>query len=296
MFIPCDHCLRKHGSHTVLSRVDGLVERLHLCDECYRKHREASRPLPTPSDLTSKELEIAQGLQASLLPRQTPRVPGFDLSAYFRPSPAVGGDYYDFIEMDSDHLGLVVADVSGTGVPGSIVMTETRALVKSEAVRAGSAAETLRRVNRILYQDIKRGTFVTLFFAVLQPRTSTLTAVSAGHNPMILWRKASNTCHLINPNGLALGIDRGPLFEKTLKEQTLQLFKGDRVALYTDGATEAKNRQNEEFGQSRFYERVKQLADRSSADFLSMLARDLDAHQGDAPARDDIAILTARVV
>jgi sigma-B regulation protein RsbU (phosphoserine phosphatase) len=88
-------------------------------------------------------------------------------------------------------------------------MTETRALVKSEAVRTLSPAETLTRVNRVLYNDIKRGMFVTVYYAILQLQKAILTCVSAGHNPMVLWRKASNTCHLVNPNGLALGIDKG---------------------------------------------------------------------------------------
>ncbi len=261
------------------------------------KHKNADEDL---SDVERKmldhELAIAEELQANLLPRKVPQIPGYDVSAYYRPSREVGGDYYDFIEIDSDHLGILVADVSGKGIPGSIVMTETRALVKSEAVRTLSPAETLTRVNRVLYHDIKRGMFVTVYYAILQLQKAILTCVSAGHNPMVLWRKASNTCHLVNPNGLALGIDKGPLFEKTLKEQKIQLFKGDRFALYTDGVIESMNRQNEQFGQNRFYLRVKQLADKSSSEFLSLLVTELEAHQGDAPQHDDITIVTGRTV
>jgi sigma-B regulation protein RsbU (phosphoserine phosphatase) len=251
---------------------------------------------PGPTDLSAHELAIAEELQANLLPRKVPQIPGYDVSAYYRPSREVGGDYYDFIEIDSDHLGFLIADVSGKGIPGSIVMTETKALVKSEAVRTLSPAETLARVNRVLFNDIKRGMFVTVYYAILDPRTSVLTCVSAGHNPMVLWRKASNSCHLVNPNGLALGIDKGPLFEKTLKEQRVELSKGDRFALYTDGVTEAMNRRNEEFGQHRFHLRVKQLADASSSEFLSRLVAELDAHQGGAPPHDDLTILTARAL
>ena len=242
------------------------------------------------------ELAIAEELQANLLPRKVPQLPGYDVSAYYRPSREVVGDYYDFIEIDADHLGLLVADVSGKGIPGSIVMTETRALVKSEAVRTLSPAETLSRVNRVLYNDIKRGMFVTVFYMILQLQKGILTAVSAGHNPMVLWRKASNTCHLVNPNGLALGIDKGPLFEKTLKEQKIQLFKGDRFVLYTDGVIESMNKNSEQFGQNRFYLRCKQLADKSSSEFLSLLVSELEAHQGEAPQHDDITIVTGRTI
>jgi sigma-B regulation protein RsbU (phosphoserine phosphatase) len=261
------------------------------------KHKGSEEEL---SDVERKmldhELAIAEELQANLLPRKVPQIAGYDVSAYYRPSREVGGDYYDFIEIDADHLGILVADVSGKGIPGSIVMTETRALVKSEAVRTLSPAETLIRVNRVLYNDIKRGMFVTVFYMILSLQKAILSAVSAGHNPMVLWRKASNTCHLVNPNGLALGIDKGPLFEKTLKEQKIQLFKGDRFALYTDGVIESMNANHDQFGQNRFYLRVKQLADKSSSEFLSLLVSEIEQHQGNAPQHDDITIVTGRTV
>jgi len=261
------------------------------------KHKSYDEDL---SDVERKmldhELAIAEELQANLLPRKVPQIAGYDVSAYYRPSREVGGDYYDFIEIDADHLGILVADVSGKGIPGSIVMTETRALVKSEAVRTLSPAETLIRVNRVLYNDIKRGMFVTVFYMILSLQKAVLSVVSAGHNPMVLWRKASNTCHLVNPNGLALGIDKGPLFEKTLKEQKIQLFKGDRFTLYTDGVIESMNDRHEQFGQNRFYLRVKQLADKSSSEFLSLLVNEVEAHQGQAPQHDDITIVTGRTV
>jgi len=148
----------------------------------------------------------------------------------------------------------------------------------------------------VLYNDIKRGMFVTVFYMILSLQKAILSVVSAGHNPMVLWRKASNTCHLVNPNGLALGIDKGPLFEKTLKEQKIQLFKGDRFVLYTDGVIESMNLKHEQFGQNRFYLRVKQLADKSSSEFLSLLVNEVEAHQGEAPQHDDITIVTGRTV
>src|SRR5215470_13120018 len=103
MFIPCDHCLRKHAIHMVYSRVEGKEELLQLCGECYRRFRQNSLPAPSsPPDLRGKEQQIAEELQASLLPRRVPQVPGFDVSAYFRPARNVGADYYDFIDIDSD--------------------------------------------------------------------------------------------------------------------------------------------------------------------------------------------------
>ena len=261
------------------------------------KHKNNDEDLnEVERQMMAHELAIAEELQANLLPRKVPQIPGYDVSAYYRPSREVGGDYYDFIEIDADHLGILVADVSGKGIPGSIVMTETRALVKSEAVRTLSPAETLIRVNRVLYNDIKRGMFVTVFYMILALQKGILSCVSAGHNPMVLWRKASNTCHLVNPNGLALGIDKGPLFEKTLKEQKIQLFKGDRFVLYTDGVIESMNLNHEQYGQNKFYLRTKQLADKSSSEFLSLLVNEVEEHQGEATQHDDITIVTGRTV
>jgi sigma-B regulation protein RsbU (phosphoserine phosphatase) len=242
------------------------------------------------------ELAIAEELQANLLPKRLPQLPGYDISAYYRPSQEVGGDYYDFIEIDEDHLGIVVADVSGKGIPGSIVMTETRALMKSEGSRTMSPGEALARVNRMLYNDIKRGMFVTMFYMVLSIRRAILTVTSAGHNPMVLYRKQTNSCHLVNPNGLALGIDKGPLFERTIKEQKLQLMKGDRFVLYTDGVVESMNEQHEQLGQNRFYVKTKQLAEKPSSEFLSHLVQTVETHQGQARQHDDITIVTGRCV
>jgi sigma-B regulation protein RsbU (phosphoserine phosphatase) len=250
----------------------------------------------TEKRMLDHELAIAEELQANLLPRKIPQVPGWDISAYYRPSREVGGDYYDFIEIDPEHLGILVADVSGKGIPGSIVMTETRALVKSEAVRTLSAAEALTRVNRVLYQDIKRGMFVTVFYMILSLDKAILSMVSAGHNPMVLWRKGTNSCHLVNPNGLALGIDKGPLFEKTIKEQKIQLMKGDRFVLYTDGVIETMNDKSELWGTNRFYLRTKQLASKSSSEYLSLLVNELEAFQGGATQHDDITVVTGRLL
>jgi sigma-B regulation protein RsbU (phosphoserine phosphatase) len=173
-------------------------------------------------------------------------------------------------------------------------MTETRALMKSEGSRTMSPAEALTRVNRVLYNDIKRGMFVTMFYMVLSIKKAILTLVSAGHNPMVLFRKGTASCHLVNPNGLALGIDKGPLFERTVKEQRIQMLKGDRFVLYTDGVVEAMNEQNQQLGPNRFYLRTKQLAEKSSSEFLSLLVDDLEKHVGGAPQHDDITIVTGR--
>jgi sigma-B regulation protein RsbU (phosphoserine phosphatase) len=117
---------------------------------------------------------------------------------------------------------------------------------------------------------------------------------SAGHNPMVVWRAASNQIQLVNPNGIALGFDKGPVFERTVKEEKLTLGRGDRIVLYTDGTVEAMNAANQEFGDDKFFGLVKQLATRDSNQMLNLLVKSLDEHKGNAPQSDDITIVTLR--
>ncbi len=251
-------------------------------------------------EIQSKALEhdlaIASEIQSNLVPKRMLKVPGYDISAYYRPSKEVGGDYYDFITIDEENEGIVVADVSGKGVPGSLVMTMARAFIRMEAERSRnvSPADTLTKANKMLAQDIKKGMFVTALYCILNKRTHEVRVASAGHNPLIVWRAAVNEVRLVNPNGMALGIDKGPLFEKSIKEEVHALKPGDRLVAFTDGTVEAMNAANQEFGDKRFYMLVKELALRDSNQMLNLLVKALDEHKGDAPQSDDITIVTLR--
>ncbi len=242
------------------------------------------------------DLAIASEIQSNLVPKRMLKIPGYDVSAYYRPSKEVGGDYYDFIEVDEHNEGIIVADVSGKGIPGSLVMTMARAFIRMEAERTKnlSPADTLMKANRMLAQDIKKGMFVTALYCILDKRTNEMRVASAGHNPMVVWRAAGNRIELVNPNGIAMGFDKGPVFEKTVKEEKIVLGRGDRIVLYTDGTVEAMDEKNREFGDDKFQGLVKQLATRDSNQMLNLLVKSLDEHKGDAPQSDDITIVTLR--
>ncbi|HUR39154.1 MAG TPA: SpoIIE family protein phosphatase [Planctomycetota bacterium] len=251
-------------------------------------------------EIESKALEhdlaIASEIQSNLVPKRMLKVPGYDISAYYRPSKEVGGDYYDFIEIDAEHEGFIVADVSGKGVPGSLVMTMARAFIRMEAERSRntSPADTLMKANRMLAQDIKKGMFVTALYCILNKRTNELRVASAGHNPLVVWRAATNQVQLVNPNGIALGFDKGPVFERTVKDEVIVLGHGDRIVAFTDGTVEAMNAKNQEFGDERFYTLIRDLAPRDSNQMLNLLVKELDEHKGHAPQSDDITIVTLR--
>ncbi len=241
------------------------------------------------------ELNIATEIQSNLLPKKIPKLDGYGVGAFYRPSKEVGGDYYDFIQIDEDHLGIVVADVSGKGVPGSMVMTMARSLIRMEAVRNLSAADTFIKTNRVIAQDIKRGMFVTAMYVILNIKTGTCQVASAGHNPMVLFRDKLGKCSLVNPKGIALGFDKGPIFERTITEETIKLQPGDRVVLYTDGVPEAMNPEQEEYGEKRFYKLVQANSTKNSNQFVNLLVDSLEQWKGEAGEQsDDITIVTFR--
>jgi serine phosphatase RsbU (regulator of sigma subunit) len=242
------------------------------------------------------DLDIAKEIQENLLPKHVPRIAGYDVSAYYSPSKEVGGDYYDFFLVDKTHLGMVCADVSGKGIPGSMVMMMTKALISYEAQNNLSPRDIFCKVNRTLAKDIKRGMFVTAFYMLLDIPTARLTVASAGHNPLLLYRAATRQCIEVNPGGIALGFDKdGRLFERNMKEEVIQLQRGDRAVIYTDGITEAMSPEEEEFGEERMQAITVQCANKTSAEYLTTLVNAIQNHAQSDEQHDDITIVTLKV-
>ncbi len=214
------------------------------------------------------ELEVGREIQQILLPKANPKIPGYDLDAFYLAANELGGDYYDFVVVDKTHLAVVVADVAGKGIPASIYMTIMRTILNIAAVNNPSCVKALISTNRLLSDRIKRGMFVTCFYAILDARNHILRLSSAGHNPMLLYRAAGRMLEEYNPPGIALGFDKGPLFQRTLKEAETKLFPGDRFVLYTDGVVESMNENREEFGDRRLKEFMLKYAGLESKVFV----------------------------
>jgi serine phosphatase RsbU (regulator of sigma subunit) len=242
------------------------------------------------------ELNSAKAIHARLLPEKIPQLPGIDIGTAYNSAKEVGGDYYDFIPVgDIEHLALCVADVSGKGIPGSMVMGTTRTILRMMAVNNLSAMDVLSKTNYHVARDIKRGMFVTCMYAILNVRTKEMTVASAGHNPMLIWRAATRTIEKVRPNGIALGFDKGPVFNRTIREQKVPLQPGDRVVLYTDGVVESMNAQREEWGDEALDELTLKYATQSSKEYVRLLVKALEEHQGQAEQHDDITIMTFRI-
>ncbi|MDF1666841.1 MAG: SpoIIE family protein phosphatase, partial [Planctomycetota bacterium] len=243
-----------------------------------------------------RELSIANEIQNKLLPDRIPQIPGFDINRFYESAKEVGGDYYDFLVIDQRHLGIVVADVSGKGIPGSMVMTMVRSLLRLASVRNFSPADTFKKVNRILAKDIRRGMFVTAIYMVLDIVDKKLKVASAGHNPLVVYRADSGKVELVKPKGIALGFDKGPIFDSHIREVEIELRPGDRITAFTDGVNEAMDKNEEEFGDERFYELVRQTAQLNSEEFIDKIIAAIAQHRGDFEQSDDITLATLSVL
>ena len=243
------------------------------------------------------ELNLATRIQTRLLPASIPDVPGFRIAAYYRAAREVGGDYYDFITIDPDHLGLVVADVSGKGVPGSLVMTMTRSLLRMAAAGQPSPLETICQVNRVLAPDVNPGMFVTLLYFVLHVPTGRIRMVRSGHNAPLLWADRAGKLLQLQPRGIALGLDpKGALFRSELEVQQFAMKPGDFLVAYTDGIVEGKNPPGESYSDERFARIVQENARQPAEAIIDAILNDLDEHRSGAEQSDDITLLVMKRV
>ena len=243
-----------------------------------------------------RELEIARRVQLSFLPRQQPKITGLDIAALCIPANEVGGDYYDFVKFDENRLGVLIGDVSGKGVSAAFYMTLTKGIIKSSVQEGLSPAEVLIRTNRLFFENVERGIFVSLVYGVFDLEKRTFTSARAGHNPILLMRRLQENATLVSPPGLALGLDHGDVFARNIQEQTLVLNNGDVFVFYTDGFTEAMNGRNEEFGESRMGEVLFNGLGVTSLDTINNIRNAVQIFSDGTPQHDDMTMVVVRVV
>ncbi len=243
-----------------------------------------------------QEMQVAQEIQQMLLPRKVPELEGFELGYLYRAAKEVGGDYFDFLAVDERTVGVVVADVSGKGVPGSLVMTMIRTALRMEARGNRSASDVMARMNTFVTEDMKKGMFVTMFYVVLDSVNRVVTYASAGHNPMILYRGTSNATYFLKPKGIPVGINvpDEELFRKTISVEKLTLHQDDMLVIYTDGITEAMNPDRDQFGEGRLLSAIKKYGHLTSQEFADALNREIQEFTGGAPQNDDITLVAIK--
>jgi serine phosphatase RsbU (regulator of sigma subunit)/anti-sigma regulatory factor (Ser/Thr protein kinase) len=293
--------VREVGAGTVdedeidIDSSDELGEIAQAFNHMTGKFREAQVNMVEQQRL-QKELQVAQEIQHMLLPSDFPKVEGYDIASYYEAAKEVGGDLFDFVDVDEDTIGICVADVSGKGVPGSLIMTMIRTALRLEARGNKNPAEVLSRVNRFVTDDMKRGMFVTMFYLVLDSRNRVIHYASAGHNPMILYRRSTKQTYYLNPSGFPVGIQLPDitLFDKKIQEDTIRLREDDMLVLYTDGITEAMNPQRELYRDERFLDAIKENSHYDVGEFVKQIKDDIGNHTKGYPQNDDITYVAIK--
>ncbi len=243
-----------------------------------------------------KEMQLAQDIQQTLLPTTVPQLEGYEISSFYEAAKQVGGDYYDFVEVDKDSLGIVVADVSGKGVPGSLVMTMIRTALRTEARGVKSSAEVLARLNNFVVNDMRKGMFVTIFYVIIDSKKRRLNYASAGHNPMILFRQSTNKTYYLNPKGFPVGISLPDpeLFKKSIDSDTIQLVEDDVLLIYTDGITEAMNQKRDLFGEERLLDAIRKHATLRVEPFTEGIKDEIYSFTQGFEQNDDITLVAIK--
>jgi serine phosphatase RsbU (regulator of sigma subunit) len=237
-----------------------------------------------------QELQVARSIQQASLPKEVPKLEGWQITPYYQPAREVGGDFYDFFELDDGRLGLVVGDATGKGVPAALVMASTRTMLRAVAQALGSSSpgDVLRRVNDSLVTGIPPNMFVTCFYAILDPKSASLSYANAGHDLPYL-RRRSGEAEELRARGMPLGLMPGMDYE----EKEIVLEEGEAALFYSDGLVEAHDPKGEMFGFPRLQALVAEHGEERSLG--EALLEELYAFVGEGwEQEDDITLLTLR--
>ncbi|MEM6672125.1 MAG: SpoIIE family protein phosphatase [Planctomycetota bacterium] len=239
-----------------------------------------------------REREVALEVQEALRPAEMPAPDGYEVASEHVGSAEPGGDFHDVVETTDGRTIYFACDVSGTGVPGALVGAMARAYLKSALREGGQLEETLKGVNRTLAAEVKRGMYVTALAAALDPVTHELEVASAGHKlPLVLWAADDDGVRAVQPDGIALGFDKGPVFDRSISVRNVPLAPGDRVAIAGTGAVRVTSPDGEELGEKRFYRLFKRSAPEAPADCLDALLTGFEAFADGEPFPADVSLI-----
>ncbi len=236
-----------------------------------------------------KELDVAREIQRKILPEKNPQLEGISISSVFIPAFEVGGDYYDFFKLDNNKIGFIIADVSGKGISAAFIMAEIKGIFESLCKTLSRPKEILINANEILLTTLDKKTFVSAAFGVLDLNQNTLHLARAGHCPLLMVRDGIATN--LKPSGIALGISESDFFSETLEEISLDLKEQDILVLYTDGITEAKNSDLEDFGESKFETIILENSKREPDEISSCVIQQVTMFSQSLAQYDDITLL-----
>ena len=266
--------------------IEKAIEQIEYVHQSQAEH--------TQLESLKSDLAIASEIQQAILPRVFPPFPELtdklDIAASMTPAKDVGGDFYDFFRIDDDRIGFVMADVSGKGIPAAIFMAVSRTLIRATGIRGGKPSECIAYSNKLLAAESVDSMFVTVFYGILNVNTGEVTFCNAGHNPPYLMKSDGTVEPLPIMNDPVVGAIDGLDYH----DGTLQLEHGDSIVLFTDGVTEAVNKDFEEFGDSRLKKTLEGVTRQSCQQTIETVKADVAAFVGEAEQSDDITILALK--
>ncbi len=240
----------------------------------------------------SQELRIAREAQQKLLPRTMPRLPGLDVAGFSIPAQEVGGDYFD-VRATGDSLAVIVGDVSGKGTAAAFYMAEVKGIIDTLVDLYDSPARLLSQANKVLYRSLERNMFVTVLCAFIDPVSRRVRFSRGGHSPMI-WCRSGKEPVRVDSKGIALGLDSGRLFDSQTEEGVLQAAPGDFLIFYTDGLTEARNPQQEEFEEKKLLSILANRTFITAGDMQERIIAAVREHMATSPLHDDFTLVVVR--
>jgi sigma-B regulation protein RsbU (phosphoserine phosphatase) len=260
---------------------------LHTYDSM-RRQLEASYRAIREKEALEREVAIAREVQRELLPRNAPFLRGLELAGVCVPAVGVGGDYFDYLTLSEERIGLVIADVSGKGIPAALLMAGLQASVRSLALPGASPCEVNHRLNNMLLQSTSSSRYATLFFGLYDGSTRNFTYSNAGHFPPVVIGAEGNVrlCH----GGLPIGM----FGDSGYQEGSLELRQGDLLALFTDGVIEAPDGEDREFGEERLLDLLRHHRHGDLADILAVVLEEIGQWSGGGAPHDDVTLVLAR--
>jgi serine phosphatase RsbU (regulator of sigma subunit) len=241
-----------------------------------------------------KDLERAQDVQKAFFPQKDLSIPGLSCATFYKPVQSIGGDYYDFLPLQSDRWGIAIGDVSGKGIGAALLMASLQASLKARVLHPHADLSVLiGDVNRLVHESSPAHFFASLFYAEYQPSTRVLRYVNAGHNPPMVLRWREGRCHVFQLE--AEGTPVGALEDAEYTSASFRLETGDLLAAYTDGITETENPKAEFWGQERLENLLRSSRDCTSQQIIRRILDELFVFAKGHPQRDDMTVLVARV-
>jgi len=266
--------------------IEKAIEQINFVKQSQKEHSQL--------EMIKTDLAVAAEIQQAILPKKRPEFQAegcaFDMGQVMIPAKEIGGDFYDYFHIDDEHMGLVMADVSGKGIPAALFMAVSRTMIRISGLQGINTAQCMRQSNKLLTKESVDNMFVTVFYAIINVKTGEVSYCNAGHNPPYILRKDGSLEKMPYSETFMLGV-----FEDTeFTEEKTKLEKGDMLLMYTDGVDEAFNPQNEGFGDERLEQILKESAGDSCQNIIDKVIDSVKAFVGEAPQSDDITLLAIK--